>query len=57
MRMITTDVCPALDGCEERTFECMKCNHSETKKMAVDPVKTHIADGWLKGELGQFSEE
>ena len=57
MRMITAAVVPNSTGFEDRTFECMKCNHTVTKTMAVDPVKTHIADGWLKGELGQSSKE
>jgi hypothetical protein len=57
MRMKTTDVTQAADGYEERTFECKKCNHAETRMLVVDPVKTHIADGWLKGELGQSTDE
>jgi hypothetical protein len=57
MRMATTEVTSGPEGFEHRTFECRKCGHTEIKKMAVDPVATHIADGWLKGELGQSSQE
>jgi len=57
MRVIATDVTPTPCGFEHRTFECLKCGHSETRRLAADPVKTHAADGWLKGELGQSAEE
>jgi hypothetical protein len=53
MRMITTGVSPGPDGFERRTFECLKCGHTETKQLPVDPVKTHIADGWSQSRFGQ----
>jgi hypothetical protein len=55
--MITASVeRAARKGFEERTFQCLKCNHRETKTIAADPVTTGIAKGWLDGELGQSSE-
>jgi hypothetical protein len=57
MRMVTTHVTAAAEGFEYRTFEGLKCGHGETKEMPADPVATQVADGWLKGELGQSLEE
>jgi hypothetical protein len=52
MRMISAAVEKApRKGFENRTFECFKCGHTETKMMAADPVTTGIAKGWLNGEL------
>jgi hypothetical protein len=57
MRMITAAVVPSSTGFEDRTFECMKCNHTVAKTMAVDPVMTGVAKGWLSGELGRSLNE
>jgi hypothetical protein len=49
--MITADVSPGPEGFEHRTFECLKCGHTESKVIACDPLKSD-AVGWLSGELG-----
>jgi hypothetical protein len=51
--MMSTAVAPAARGFEDRTFGCMKCGCSETRKMVADPVIIGAADGWLNGELGR----
>ena len=51
-RMLTIKVEDASDGYESRTFGCQKCQHTETKLVAADPLKTGAA-GWLSGELGR----
>ena len=53
MRMLTIGIeDDAPDGFENRTFECLRCHHTETKLLAADPLKTG-ALGWLSGELGR----
>jgi hypothetical protein len=49
-RMITTAVSDGPEGLEQRTFECKKCGHTETRTMAFDPLKSN-AVGWIEGEL------
>jgi hypothetical protein len=49
--MLTTKVANAPDGFENRTFECPKCHHTETR-LSADPLKGGAA-GWLAGELGR----
>jgi hypothetical protein len=51
-RMLTTKVANAPDGFENRTFECPKCHHTETRLLSADPLKGGAA-GWLAGELGR----
>jgi len=48
--MLTTDVAPGPDGFESRTFECLRCNHTEKRILAPDPLKS-AALGWLSGDL------
>ena len=50
--MLTTKVANAPAGSENRTFECPKCRHAETRLLSADPLKTGAA-GWLAGELGR----
>ena len=49
-RMITTAVADGPEGLEQRTFECAKCGHTETRTGASDPLKSN-AVGWIEGEL------
>jgi hypothetical protein len=51
-RMLTTDLSPGPDGFESRTFACLRCNHTEKKTLASDPLKS-VAVGWLSGELSR----
>jgi hypothetical protein len=51
MRMVTADVSSGPEGFEHRTFDCLKCGHTESKVIACDPLKSD-AVGWLSGELG-----
>jgi hypothetical protein len=50
-RMVTADVSSGPEGFEHRTFDCLKCGHTESKVIACDPLKSD-AVGWLSGELG-----
>jgi hypothetical protein len=52
MRMMTADISPGPEGFEHRTFECVKCDHTEKKILACDPLRSN-AIGWLSGELGR----
>jgi transcription elongation factor Elf1 len=36
-------------GFENRTFECLKCGHSEVRTMVADPLATGAAKGWISG--------
>jgi len=47
MMAISIDEGP--EGFEHRTFDCLKCDHSEKQVIAVDPVKSS-AVGWTAGE-------
>lgn len=49
MRMISTSVAAAAKGFENRTFECLKCGHTESRTVVADPVVAHVADGWING--------
>jgi hypothetical protein len=49
-RMKLEDVLPGPEGFERRLFECSKCDRTETRAVASDPIKSK-AVGWLAGEL------
>jgi len=51
-RMLTSGVEDVPDGFENRTFECRKCHHTETRLLVADPLRTGTV-GWLSGELGR----
>jgi uncharacterized Zn finger protein len=51
LRMETTAVNIAVAGSEDRTFECMKCGHVETRRMVADPLTSPDAVAWTKGSL------
>ena len=51
MRMISTNVVAESDDFEDRTFECIKCGHIETRRMVADPLASPPAVAWAKGEL------
>jgi hypothetical protein len=50
--MLTSGVEDVPDGFENRTFECRKCHHTETRLLVADPLRTGTV-GWLSGELGR----
>jgi len=51
MRMISIAVTAAAGGFEDRTFECMKCGHAETRRMVADPLASPAAAGWSHVDL------
>jgi hypothetical protein len=50
--MLMADISSGPEGFEHRTFECLKCGHTEKKISACDPLRSN-AIGWLAGELGR----
>jgi hypothetical protein len=48
--MITFAVADGPECFEQRTFECARCGHTETRTLASDPLNSD-AVGWTKGEL------
>ena len=46
-RMITTALSEGPEGFEHRSFECLKCGHSEKKVVAIDPL---MSSDWTNGE-------
>jgi hypothetical protein len=51
MRMVSTAVTAAADGFDDRTFECTKCGHVETRRMLADPVVSPAAAAWTNADL------
>jgi len=51
MRMISIAAAAAAGGFENRTFECMKCGHAETRRMVADPLASPAAVGWSHADL------
>ena len=49
-RMMLARISPGPAGYDSRTFECAKCDHVLTVKVAPDPMKSDKA-GWIAGEL------
>lgn len=45
-RMITTALSEGPEGFEHRSFECLKCGHSEKKVVAIDPL---MSSDWTNG--------
>jgi len=48
--MATSAVSDGPEGFEQRTFECARCGHTETRTLVSDPLKSG-AVGWTEGEL------
>jgi hypothetical protein len=44
-RMMTIAVSERPEGLEQRTFECAKCGHTETRTIVSGPVKAGTAGG------------
>jgi hypothetical protein len=52
MRMVSTAVTAAADGFEDRTFECAKCGHAETRRMLMDPPASPAAvTAWRNADM------
>jgi hypothetical protein len=51
MRMISTAVTDAAEGFEDRTFECIKCGHVETRRMVADPLASPVVVAWTNTSL------
>jgi len=49
-RMMLARISPGPEGYDSRTFECAKCDHVLTVKVAHGPMKSDKA-GWIAGEL------
>ncbi|SDO09206.1 hypothetical protein SAMN05444050_3196 [Afipia sp. GAS231] len=46
MRMVSTAVTDVAEGFEDRTFECRKCGHVETRRMLATPLLSPAAVAW-----------
>jgi hypothetical protein len=51
MRMITAALAPEAEGFEERTYECPRCAHVETRIEPRDPLESN-ATRWTAHEPG-----
>lgn len=51
MRMVSTAVTDAAEGFEDRTFECMRCGHVETRQMVADPLVSPAPVTWTNAGL------
>ncbi|MET4384840.1 rubredoxin [Bradyrhizobium sp. F1.4.3] len=51
MRMISTNVVAEANGFEDRTFQCSKCGHIETRRMATGPLALPPDVAGTKGRL------
>lgn len=49
MRMITAAVSSGPEGFEQRTFECLRCGHTEIRIVASDPLQPDVV-GWADDE-------
>ncbi|MBR1229606.1 response regulator [Bradyrhizobium sp. AUGA SZCCT0176] len=49
-RMMLARISPASESYDSRTFECTKCDHTQTRTVARDPMKSETA-GWQYSEL------
>lgn len=51
MRMVSTAVAVAVAGLEDRTFECRRCGHVETRRLIADPLASPKAVAWTESSL------
>jgi hypothetical protein len=49
-RMMFSFIMPGPSGYDVRTFECVKCDHIETRMSCSDPMKAGSA-GWANSDL------
>jgi len=49
--MILARIMPGRPNFDLRAFECVRCNHVEKALVAIDPMRSSDALGWLLGEL------
>ncbi|WP_249134767.1 response regulator [Bradyrhizobium sp. AUGA SZCCT0222] len=48
--MMLARISPASESYDSRTFVCTKCDHTQTRTVARDPMKSETA-GWQYSEL------
>jgi hypothetical protein len=44
-------IMPGPKGYDLRNFECVKCDHVETRMICTDPMTSGAAN-WINGDLG-----